>query len=285
MKFSSFVSSMLAPLHRPTPVVSGNNKTKTERNNMKKTSKAILMAALGLALVPSVKASSGFDLVAGFTTGTGSDNLLDVGPVSSSAYQGATGLYNGETWDLTTDFGSSFTGSLAAGTAWGVIGDAGYNDGASTQTLWATTPGNVPPPITSDTSFAQADGGISAIESQDFGGGAIGYESNSGQTTTVAAGSENSWNQQTLSGSLASQFINSYNNPNVSGDTSDTLWQVAEGSAPVDLGNFSLSTAGNGDAILTFNVAPVPEPGTWALFSACGLLGLFLRHRIQGKQA
>ena len=51
-------------------------KDNMEPDNMKKISKAILMAALGLACVPSVKASSGFDLVAGFTTGAGSDDLI-----------------------------------------------------------------------------------------------------------------------------------------------------------------------------------------------------------------
>ena len=253
-------------------------------NNMKKITKAILMAALGLALVPSVKASSGYDLIAGFTTGSGSDNLLDIGPVVG--YPGATALYDGEQWNLTTDFGAGFTSVYANGASWGVIGDAdSANDGASPQTLWVTTSGPTPPGLPSNGSFGQADSGISAIEDNVFGNNAQGnYESSQGQTATVAFNNQNSWNAQTMSGTLDNQFVNAYGNPNVSGDTADTLWQIATGGAPVDLGSFTLSTdTQNGDAILTFNV--VPEPSTWALFSACGLLALVWRHRIQRKQA
>jgi hypothetical protein len=217
---------------------------------MKKTYKAILAVALSLASTTALKASSGYDLIAGFTSGSGTDFMIDIGPVSSSAYQGAVGLSNGETWNLASDLSGV---SLSPSTVnWGIVGDADYSDPhAATQTLWVTTSGTTPPTISGDSTFGQVDGGISALEQYGFGGpyAPDGYESNPGQTTTIAANSPNSWNEQTISGSLSSQFVEVYNNPNVSGAVSDTLWQVAEGGTPTIIGTFTLSSGG----VLTFN--------------------------------
>ncbi len=237
------------------------------------------MAALGLALVPAVKATSGYDLIAGFTTGSGSDDLLDLGPAINVPQYSETGFYNGEQWDLTTEFPSLNPNSVS----WGVIGDAATSiDGASVNTLFTTTGGSTPPAIGSDTFFGNADSGINALEVEDFGGGSAGYQSVAGNFTTVSASSENSWNEQTISGSLGTQFVNAYINPNVSGETPDTLWEVPEGSAPIDLGTFTLSSNA-GQTYLTFDA--VPEPGTWALLSTAGLMALIWRYRFQRRQA
>jgi hypothetical protein len=276
MKFYFGGCSKVSRLNR---ALSGTRTTKlnvsTERELiMKKLSKAVLMAALGLALVPTVKASSGYDLIAGFTTGSGSDFLIDLGPSVGFGYPGGTPLFDGETWNLSSDISSLST------IQWGVIGDAIGSDGQSPQTLWVTTPGVPATPLpNSDSRFAQVDNPISTIEENDFGGGTPNYVSNQGQMTTVAVGNQNSWDQQTIAGTLSTQFINSYGNPNVTGETSDTLWQVPEGGTPTEVGSFTLDSTGT----LTFTA--VPEPGTVGLF-ALGTLSLFVwRNRLSRKNA
>ena len=118
--------------------------------------------------------------------------------------------------------------------------------------------------------MAQADNAINSIEINVFGNGTTGYQSSKGQTVTVAANNQNSWNEQTISGTLGSQFVNAYGNPNT-GLTYDTLWQVPEGGTPTALGDFWLTTAEDGDAILTFNPVPEPEPGLYYPPSVCWL--------------
>ena len=246
---------------------------------MKKMSRAILLATLGLAFVPVAKASSGFDLVLGFTQNGGNtggmDYLLDIGPVIP--YSGATALYNGEQWNVS----AALTGLNMNLTSvqWGVVGDAITSDGQSPQTLWVTTSGGTPPPIGNDSRFGSVDTSINAIEQGDFGGGAPGYQSFQGQSAIVSAGYGNSWSQQTASGTLGTQFLNVYGNPNVTGETSDTLWQVAEGGSAIDLGTLSLNSSG----IVTFTA--VPEPGTLGLLSVAGLLALAWRNRFNSGKA
>lgn len=243
---------------------------------MKKISKAILLAALGLALVPTVKASSTFDLLLGFTqnggNSGGSDLIIDLGP-AGPYYFGQSGLSNGETWDLSSLL-SSENFNLSS-VQWGVIGDASYGDGQNPQTLWVTTSGMTAHAIPSDAFFNNVDTGITSIESSEFGG--LG---NAGQSATVSASNQNSWSQQTINGTLGLQFVNAYGNPNVTGETSDTLWQVNEGGSITDLGNFSLNSSG----VLTFTTAPVPEPGTLGLISMGGLLVLAWRYRFNSRK-
>jgi PEP-CTERM motif len=248
-----------------------------ETINMKKISKAILSAALGLALVPTVKASSEYDLLLGFTqnggNSTGNDLIIDIGP-AGPFYAGQNGLTDGETWNLSSLL-SSQNFNLSS-VQWGVIGDASYSDGQNPQSLWVTTSGMTAHPVPSDATFNSIDLGINSIESTDFGG-----LSNPNQSTTIAAGNQNSWSQQTINGTFSSQFDNAYGNPNVTGETSDTLWQVNEGGSITDLGNFSLNSSG----VLTFTAAPVPEPGTIGLLSMGGLLVLAWRHRFNSRKA
>jgi len=230
--------------------------------NMKNTYKAVLAAAaaLGLASAMSLKASSGYDLIAGFTTGSGSDVMLDIGPVT--AYPGATGLSNGETWNLGATNAFTSESFNFSGSSWGIIGDAdSANDGASPQTLWVTTSGSTPPSLLNNNQFGQADTGISEIEDNVFGNNSQGnYESSQGQIVTVAFGNANSWNTETLSGTLDNDFINAYANPNASGAATATLWQVPTGGTPTALGKFTLNSSG----LLTFSTnlvssAPAPQ--------------------------
>jgi hypothetical protein len=246
---------------------------------MKMISRTILLAALGIALVPTVKASTGGDLILGFTqqgaNSTGDDFLYDIGPVFT--YPGETSLYNGETWNLSAAL--SGQGFNLGSVQWGVIGDANTADGANPEELWVTTGGGTPSKINGGGTFNNSQSSINALLS-DFGVDGQTTFTVPGQSATPGATGQNSWNEQTLNGTLGSQFINTYGNPNVAGETTDTLWQVADdNSAPQDLGSFSLSSTG----VLTFT--SVPEPGTLGVLSVGGLLALAWRYRFNRGKA
>jgi hypothetical protein len=231
---------------------------------MKNKYKATFVALFCAASITTLKASSGYDLIIGFTqsggnTG-GNDLLVDVGPVNP--YPTQSGLSNGKTWNLSAALtAQNFN---LKNVQWGVLGDAIYSDGQNPQTLWVTTAGS-PPPTTlgNDSLFGNMDSAVNAIVQSDFGGGAPGYFPTPGQIAIVSnsgANANNSWNQQTATGTLGSQFLNLYANPNVTGTNAlATLWQVPEGATSLatnKLGTFTLSNTG----ILTFNVIQSTPP-------------------------
>jgi hypothetical protein len=250
---------------------------------MKTIYKAAMLAALGLASVTTLKASSDYDLILGFTqqggNTSGNDFMLDIGPVNP--YPGASGLFNGETWNLSGNSDFAAQGFSLSAVEWGIIGDANNSDGSTPSVTWVTTAGNAPGTISSEGAFGAIETPINSIEQQQFGGGAAGYVSNAGQDVTPGSADQNSWNQQTINGTLNTQFINAYGNPNVTGETSETLWQVtSDGSAPTEVGIFTLDPTGG----LTFNT--VPEPSTTGLLSiAGGLVALVWRNRFACRQA
>lgn len=285
MKFSCFSSGMISHAEQACICVRNKeNKTTdiTETINMKKISKAILLAALGLALVPTVKASTGYDLLVGFSqqgaNSTGNDYILDLG--SFVNYPGASLITSGETWNLGAAL--SAQGFNLNSVQWGVIGDANAADGASPEVTYTTTAIMAPNTINGDSSFQSVQTSINAVLT-DFGADGQTTFTVPGQAATPGASGPNSWNEQTINGTMALQFVNAYGNPNVTGETSDVLWQVNDdGSAPTDLGSFSLSSNGT----LTFStVAPVPEPGTLGLLSVGGLLVLAWRYRFNKGRA
>jgi hypothetical protein len=279
MKFLRIIFDMIIRARPPRHVAGGNQIKTMERKNMKTISKAILVAALGLAVVPAVKASTGYDLLMGFTqqgaNSTGNDFIFDIGPYVG--YPGATALYNGEQWNLGADL--SAQGFNLSDVQWGVIGDANSGDGANPETMWVTSAGLAPKTINGDSAFQQTQVPVNAIMT-DFGADGQTTFTTPGQSATPSATTQNSWNEQTISGTLATQFVNSYGNPNVTGETSDVLWQVSDdNSAPIDLGTLSLSNQG----VLTFTA--VPEPGTLGLISMGGLLVLGWRYRFNRSKA
>jgi hypothetical protein len=223
---------------------------------MKNTFKAVFGVALALASALTLKAgglpTSGYDLILGFTQqGNNSPNktdfMIDIGPAVNVPQYSETGFTNGQSWNLNTYLtGQNF--SLTA-VNWGAIGDAGGSDGASPQTLWVTTTGTTPPTISGDTQMGLVNNGIGTIEEQDFGGGAPGYQTVKGQTNLIAASASTSWSQETTSESNPNNFFDSYANPNVTGETTATLWQVPEGGTPTALGTFTLNSSG----IVTFS--------------------------------
>jgi hypothetical protein len=83
-----------------------------------------------------------------------------------------------------------------------------------------------------------------------------------GQSATPDSTFDNSWNQQTIVGTLTTQYHNVYEDPNVSGLKTSSFYRVlADGSTPEFAGSFTLGANGT----VSFSV---PEPGT------CALIGL-----------
>ena len=227
---------------------------------MKNFQKAALLAALGLASIPAVNAAPyNGDLIIGFTEGTGSDVVYDLGAASS--------LTSGETWDLS----SILTGYNLSTISWGVIGTLNTE---SPRTAWSTTDGTLPPGnVPNLSAWGKNNTAISSIYQNFASAGA-------GQSISIDASDDNSWNSQTISPSLTTQYANVYGNPNVVGATSDSLYSIlANNSAPTLLGNFNLDNTG----LVTFN--PVPEPSTYGLLAVAGLLGLIRLKSFRHNQA
>ena len=217
---------------------------------MNKMSKIAILAAFGLAGITTVKATS-YDLLVGFTKQSGSELIYDLGPVS--------GLNNGKTWNLN----SLLSGFTLSSVKWGIIGNANNADGFNPQATWMTTSGTsiIPHKINGGGGFDALDTSISSIEITYFGGN---ESSTAGSSATPLATDANSWNTQTISGTLPSNFINADGNvnPNVTGLTSDTLWQILDdNSSPTQLGSFTLGSNG----VLTYNTASTTTAPTITL--------------------
>jgi PKD repeat protein len=203
---------------------------------MKKACQAVLIAAFGLtggiaAAQPYTTVYPPGDLIIGFTTGYGTDEMVDLGRESS--------LTNGMTWNLASLLSSygNFTG-----VNWGVIGN-GTNAGTP-RVLWTTTVvGTVPDTITGNAAFGHENTATTTLYYNFSSGGP-------GKSAAIAASSSVSWNTETLSGTLATDYLNCYENPNVVGATTADFSQVLnDASDPTLLGRFTLSANG----IVTFN--------------------------------
>jgi len=235
---------------------------------MKSLYKGALLAALGLASVPMAQAAypSG-DLLAGFTVSSGNDYIVDLGSVSSilaTAASNGGGVNGGgvDTWNLSSAL-SSYT---LSGVSWGVVGAK-----ASPYSAYITTAyGNTPNTIGNSTQGNKVYNAVGAIYA-DLG--------------TPSSSDVNSWNSQTVNPSLGTQFLNVFDNPNVTGTSSvngvnsaDFYSVLNDGSTETYLGNFSLSSGG----VLTLDA--VPEPTTCSLIGGVGMLLLTFRNKLR-KQA
>ena len=229
---------------------------------MKKIYTAALLAALGLTGAANVQAA-GYTghLIVGFTAASGNDLIYDLGNTSA--------LTDGETWSSLTTLllGSGYDLSTVK---WGVIGDKNVT---GTYTSWSTASPN---PVPNDATWNNIDIAVSSIY-QNFS------SATAGTSLSIAYTDANSWNTQTVSPTLTTQYANVYGNPNFMGGTTATLFQaVSDGSTPAPLGTFSFDS---GTGVLTFNAAPVPEPGTMSLVGGGALLLLAFRNKFRRPQA
>ena len=206
---------------------------------------AALRLLIGSAEVHATILYSPGDLLIGFTTAAGTDEIYDLGKELS--------LTNGETWNLAsllTAYGNYKTVN------WGVIGN-GTNSG-SPRTAWTTTAvGSVPTTIIGNGAFGKLN-----ICAQNLGQNGPGGSIVAGESASVLASAPSSWNTITLNGTLATDYINAYENPNVVGVTSADFSQVLnDGSSPTLLGRFSLAANGMVTFNTVSNTAAVPTAG------------------------
>jgi hypothetical protein len=252
----------------------------------------ILTVAMAAAVMGGASAMAQFDyqngdLIAAFGTGTATDVLVDLGPISSFQ-AGTPNSWNLDTV-LTSVFGSTPVGSSLYWSVFGVNDTtlSPYNSSitqASPYTVWSTLARanpdvQNPTPNVSGNANSQhlAVNAIETIvdEANDPG-------SNPGSVTDYSPGIE--LVSPTLGGGYTSQM-----NPdgNLSGTWSGNMLNDGVGTSdfyqndpgnPIFtsadyLGNFSLDSGGT----LTFN--PVPEPSTWAMVGSGFLALIALRRR------
>jgi hypothetical protein len=84
-----------------------------------------------------------------------------------------------------------------------------------------------------------------------------------GQSASISPIDPSSWNQETLFGTISTQYINVYENPNVIGLTCASFYRVVSPNLPpVLVGTFCLSAS----KVVTFTAAsPAPPPPTLSI--------------------
>ena len=223
-----------------------------------------LLAVLGLAGASTIQAQSANytsgDLLVGFTVGSGTDSIYDLGS--------ATALTEGQTWDLS----ALLLGVNLNTVNWGVIGGITTPLGSRTE---YTTLQN-PPLLLGTAGFNSVKTALGSI-AQNFSGSA----STAGATISILATDQNSWFSQMENPSLSTQYGISQGNPDVMGLTSVTLNSVSVGpaSAVTALSPFSLDKNG------TLTYGTVPEPSTAGLLAGGAVLAVCLRNQFRRKQA
>ena len=216
------------------------------------------MAAAVLAAVGTTQAATYTgDLLLGFTSQSGNDFIYDLGQASA--------LTSGETFNLS----GSLSGFNLSTVHWGIIGDKNVG---GTRTAWTTTASGSPNVVPNLSAWTAIDTATKSIYQNFPTGGA-------GDSLSIAATDDNSWNMQTISGALTTQYHNAYEDPNLVGIGSASLFSVlGNGSAPTPLGTFALGANGT----LTFT--SVPEPSAYVL-GGLGLLALSFRSRLGSRSA
>ena len=231
---------------------------------MTKTYKLALLAAIGLASVTAAHAQNGDLIVGVYQPGDNNTTTVNLGL--------ASGLYNGETWSLSSALSAAGI-TLTTSGQYGVIGYTAPGGGAA-DTSYATSqnfndtfgdPG-------SNSAF-QADGqtDIATIYNH------LGTVSTS--ASGQAAGTD--WYNETVLASAGYQ-ADSGINPNSAVGTAVALTSEVIGSgAENTLLNFNLSTGG----ILPYGTVAAPEPAAYGVFAGLGLLAFSLRNKLVRKQA
>jgi hypothetical protein len=227
---------------------------------MKKHVRTVLLATAALAAVVSAQAAlPAGDLIIGFTSGSGLDFELDLGQASSLT-------------STPIDLHSQLAGFNLSTVNWGVVGTATAGVGGA-RTSWATLlSGN----IASNARWSQVNSAVTGIGNQFATGAGPGSSA-----TPDAVANSFSWNQETVVGGGAAQYLSVNGNPNTIGLGSAELFATTVGiPSPVfDVGTFTLS----GNGILTFTA--VPEPSTYGVLAGLGLLALCLRRQFANKAA
>lgn len=224
--------------------------------------KGVLLTSLGVAAISTAQAQyNPGDLFIGFTGGTTSDVLFDIGTPASLGIGGPQ--------NHTTDISSSINFSLLSANGYGTLagnsfGVVGYQNTPSKGIYSSTPHGFSVSSIPNQSAF----NGISLTI--DNTGPFIDGTGNPANSAVVSKSDPNSWNMN-MANPGANTFFNDYGNPDVTitgnNDVADLYLAKADGSAPQLVGGFDL----NGNT-LTFTT--VPEPSTTALVTVAGLMAL-----------
>jgi hypothetical protein len=246
---------------------------------MKSNYKLALLAALGLA---SASASYGQDLILGFNDAAGptaaqNDYVIDLGVTGATLIADAnanSGTYTLNGAFSSTTFNTAFSadGSALSDVAAGVIGASASGIYPRSLYLTASTIPNVP----STANYADAanqNPAIGEYASTTAGGWTAEVATAPGTTTT---GTVSAYVDNPL-GQLSSGVItlNLYEETETSSGLSQTV------GAWTDEGTLTINA--NNDTVTL--VTAVPEPGTYGLLAAGGLLLVALRRRFMGKTA
>ncbi len=249
------------------------------KKTLKSTIQGVLIAAAATSVVSSAQAAYTYqslagayqqgDLLAGFTTASGNDLIVNLGLASALTANSA--------WNLS----GLMVGNLAGATSlsWGVIGVS-----ASTPNLvYSTVDTGGTPAIVHNLS------GYNTVKTSANGIGTLITLSSGYATPAASAAGDLSWNGGTSVGGTDT-WLNNYGNPN-----NQTTFNIsspgalysedfyASGYSPsvTQTLNANAFTLGNygGATILSFGIDPVPEPSSYYLLSSGGLLLLALRRK------
>jgi hypothetical protein len=264
--------------------------------------KSILIAVAGASLLAAsqVRAQSfGYsadDLLLNFrnTASTTADDLeINLGPITGlSSYYDTQVVSAGL---LQTVYGGAPSASLAIG-----FSAAAADASGTTGTLWLTradsTPGTAPTAGSAQQEFSTQN--LVAAKIANIGTGAnAGTILAAGEATVPGSTSGNSYQaqgeQSTAAGASGQATINYGGDENIaaskggniesiqtgSGTVYEALWEVpVTGTADTYLGYFTFNANG---AVDYTSVSAVPEPSTYALFAATGLLALAFRRQLR----
>jgi hypothetical protein len=239
----------------------------------------MFLVAASVAMVATARAQSYItgDLVIGFTGGTASDVLFDLGAGTSLPTSGSLNLSSFLSSSLLQNNGYL----TLDGKSVGVIGARPIPGGTTgNQGIWSTTIHSGPAPSTLGNSSAFNAARLSV----DATGGFIDGNGSPINSAVVDKNDPNSWNINVKSGG-ANTFISNYGDPNVPFSGSSTIldlwyerWQDNP-QGPALLGTLTLGS----DYSLTFTA--VPEPSTYGLVAGFGLLMFGIRRQMKLRRA
>jgi len=223
--------------------------------------KAAILAALGLVSVTAAQAQVSYngDLLVGFTTGSGTDLVYDLGSEAN--------VLNGTqtSWTLTDALTVAGLDSSLASAQWGVVGTGtSVNHNPN---IWLTSANGVGT-INSGT-FGSVRSAVGSLMANDFTANGL------GTYATPSFGVSYSWysqTAQTVQGGLSgTAFASEENlNPNMTGFGSISFYDQNTSTVSVsELGAFTLSQ-NNGIDTLSFTPTATPEPSTNALIALGG---------------
>jgi len=253
---------------------------------MKRLTKSAMIAATVGAALASQSAQAGFtvnDLYLGFTTASASSDLIiDLGQASSL-------IGSGSVVNLSTDLGSLSTfNSTFNSTANGVVmAVVGGNNTFGSFGVFATqvrsggagdaaVPGSS---ISATHSSTQMSGGAAAVAGLAALAGGLPTAGNSlsDPNKTYSSGIEAAGSQNNFIGKTGVNPAGTIDN---TGIIYEDLWAATTGSAYAYKGYFTFNY---GTDSLTFTPVPVPEPATYGVLAAAGLLILSVRREFGRK--